>query len=398
MTRASFAVLRGGLPLAALLPLLLTWGCGGGTAVTTPVVTPTTIAITPPAAAIVFGALGRTVQLNVTGTSSAGVTATNANVTWTSSVASVASVSGTGLVTAVTPGSASITAVFSGVTSGAIPIVVAQVAATITVASTNITFDTLVTATRTRQFSAVAKDSTNNVLPAPTFAWSSSAPSVASVGAASGLVSSGTTAGIATITAAIGAISGTRAMVVRHYPATFTISPTSASIATNGGTQLFTGTSQDSVGTNVPITWLSLAPAIATVSPATGTSTTAAAAGNGTTYIVLTSGVRADSAALAVSNQGFAATVAVSVGNFFFKSGRNLTVPAVDTLGVGGTATWTWASGTHFVQSTGSPAFANGGTINGAGQTSVFTFGSVGTYSYICGIHGASMSGTIVVR
>lgn len=82
-----------------------------------------------------------------------------------------------------------------------------------------------------------------------------------------------------------------------------------------------------------------------------------------------------------------------------FTSNRNGTFnPAIDTVAVNGTVTWTWASGSiaHTVQSTGSPSFTSSGILSSGNHA--FTFSTAGTYSYDCAIHGAAMSGTIVVR
>jgi len=58
--------------------------------------------------------------------------------------------------------------------------------------------------------------------------------------------------------------------------------------------------------------------------------------------------------------------------------------------------TWTWAGGSHSVESTGSPSFTTSSTQ--ASGTYAFTFTTAGSYSYICGVHGASMSGRVVVQ
>jgi plastocyanin len=84
-----------------------------------------------------------------------------------------------------------------------------------------------------------------------------------------------------------------------------------------------------------------------------------------------------------------------------FKSVRNGTAnPAIDTLAVGGTVTWTWLSGTHGVQSTptgGSSFTSQVGTNTGSGTFQV-QFNSAGTYTYDCSIHGAIMYGSILVK
>jgi plastocyanin len=95
-------------------------------------------------------------------------------------------------------------------------------------------------------------------------------------------------------------------------------------------------------------------------------------------------------------------SVKVTVGNDFFKSVSNAsTHPAVDTVAVNGTVTWTWTStGTtrHSVESTGSPRFTSSIEMMGDGMTYSFRFTQPGTYTYDCAVHGPSMDGTIVVR
>ena len=94
--------------------------------------------------------------------------------------------------------------------------------------------------------------------------------------------------------------------------------------------------------------------------------------------------------------------VAVIVGNIFMKSGRNGTVnPAVDTVAVGGSVTWTWTSTgnvPHGIQSLASPSFPTGPVLTGDGNTYRVTFNTAGTYQYDCVVHGVMMLGTIVVR
>ena len=95
-------------------------------------------------------------------------------------------------------------------------------------------------------------------------------------------------------------------------------------------------------------------------------------------------------------------TAAVIVGNNFFKSAHNGTVnTAVDTVAVGGTVTWTWtntANVPHSIQSLGSPIFRSSTILTGDGSTYQVTFADAGTYQYDCAVHGAMMTGRIVVR
>ena len=90
-------------------------------------------------------------------------------------------------------------------------------------------------------------------------------------------------------------------------------------------------------------------------------------------------------------------TASVRVGNIFFTSNHNGTSnPAVDTVAVGGTVTWSWVAGSHSVQSTGSPSFTSSAVLSSGSYQ--FTFGTAGTYSYDCAVHGTAMTGQVVVR
>lgn len=92
----------------------------------------------------------------------------------------------------------------------------------------------------------------------------------------------------------------------------------------------------------------------------------------------------------------------LGVGDIFMKSGNNGSVnPAVDTVAVGGSVTWTWTNTgnvPHGIQSLGSPSFPTGTVLTGDGKTYRVTFNTAGTYQYDCLVHGTMMPGTIVVR
>lgn len=95
------------------------------------------------------------------------------------------------------------------------------------------------------------------------------------------------------------------------------------------------------------------------------------------------------------------ATAGVTVGNNLFRSNRNMTSnPAVDTVAVNGTVTWTWVNTgitTHSVASEGSPSFTSSALLTTPGQSYSFTFLAAGTYQYTCAVH-SSMTGRVVVR
>jgi plastocyanin len=95
-------------------------------------------------------------------------------------------------------------------------------------------------------------------------------------------------------------------------------------------------------------------------------------------------------------------TADVLLGNIFFTSVENSsTNPAVDTIAVGGTVTWTWRNtgiAEHSVRSQGTPSFTGSARKLGNGQTYTFTFTAPGIYSYDCAVHGSRMTGRIVVK
>ena len=91
----------------------------------------------------------------------------------------------------------------------------------------------------------------------------------------------------------------------------------------------------------------------------------------------------------------------VQVGNDFFQSAHNNSRPAVDTVAVGQTVTWTWTSTgstPHSVESEGTPSFTSSDVKTGNGMTYTMTFTAPGTYHYDCAVHGSMMSGTVVVQ
>jgi plastocyanin len=92
-------------------------------------------------------------------------------------------------------------------------------------------------------------------------------------------------------------------------------------------------------------------------------------------------------------------SASVDVGNVFFRSGHNGSInPAVDTVAVGGTVTWTWTeAGSHGVrfEDPGIPASAD---LAEAGSVFSTSFSIAGTFTYDCTIHGPLMSGTVVVK
>jgi uncharacterized protein YjdB len=163
------------------------------------------VTVTPATATI---APGQTVQLTATPKDGSGNPLSGRVVTWASSAPAVASVNGSGLVTGVAVGSATITATSEG-QSGIAAITVAIVP----VASVTVTPATATIAPgQTVQLTATPKDGSGNPLSGRVVTWASSALAVASVNG-SGLVT-GVAVGSATITATSEGQSGTAAVTV----------------------------------------------------------------------------------------------------------------------------------------------------------------------------------------
>ena len=99
--------------------------------------------------------------------------------------------------------------------------------------------------------------------------------------------------------------------------------------------------------------------------------------------------------------EGLRGLNAVTVGNNVFTSVYTATAhPAVDTVALGSTMTWT-LTGTgqvpHRIQSIGATMFPSSSVLVGAGTTYSVQFTAPGTYQYDCAVHGQAMTGTIVV-
>ena len=176
-------------------------------------------------------------------------------------------------------------------------------------------------------------------------------------------------------------------------PAVFTtleIEPATVSVTPNGGTQTLTARALDQNGaamSGLTVTYTSSDESKATVTNAGVV--TGVAAGTATITATGTVGTvqKTKTVNATVASPGQAATVQATVSNSF--------TPSSVTIAPGGQVTWTFAA-LHNVQFSGTGAPANI-TDRSTGSESR-TFPTAGTYNYICGIHGAGMSGTVRVQ
>ena len=99
--------------------------------------TPVATTLTLSATVLSFSSLGETEQLTATVRDQNGATMSGASVAWASSAVSVASVSSTGLVTAVADGTATVTAT-SGSATGTTSVTVEQVATSVTLSPSSL--------------------------------------------------------------------------------------------------------------------------------------------------------------------------------------------------------------------------------------------------------------------
>ncbi|MBL8961136.1 MAG: Ig-like domain-containing protein [Gemmatimonadetes bacterium] len=187
------------LPSSAFLLAFLA-ACGGGgdgAGTTPPPPAPATVATVDVSPASATLAIGATSQLSATPRDASGNALSGRTVTWASGNTAVATVNGSGLVTAVAAGSTTVTATADGRTG--------QATITVTpppVAAVVLNRDTAsVLAGGTVQLNATPRDAAGATLAGRTITWSSSATAVATVDA-TGLVSA-VTPGTATITATV---------------------------------------------------------------------------------------------------------------------------------------------------------------------------------------------------
>ena len=238
-------------------------GHSGSSAVTiTSVAAPVaSVNVTPASASLQVGAA---IQLTATPRDANGTALGGRVVTWASSASSVATVSSSGRVTGVAPGSATITATSEGKGgTSAITVTLVPVAA-VAVYPASAT----VPVGATIQLTATPNDSNGNPLSGRTVTWASSNTIVASVNG-SGLVT-GKVAGSATIRATSEGQSDSAAITVTSVPvASVTVSPAATNVAAGQAVQL-TATVKDASGnplTGRTVSWRSSDPTVAVVYP-----------------------------------------------------------------------------------------------------------------------------------
>jgi trimeric autotransporter adhesin len=236
-------------------------GQSGSATVTVTNVPVASVSVSPESASLTVGG---TRQFTATTRAQDGTVLTGRTVTWSTGNASVATVnSSTGLVTAVAPGSTSVTASSEG-QSGSATVTVTNVP----VASVSVSPESAsLTVGGTRQFTATTRAQDGTVLTGRTVTWSTGNASVATVNSSTGLVTA-VAPGSTSVTATSEGQSGSASVTVVPVPvASVDVSPETATV-TVGGTAQFTATPRDQAGTALTgrsISWTTGNPLIATV-------------------------------------------------------------------------------------------------------------------------------------
>ena len=208
--------------------------------------------------------VGQTLQLSATPEDSAGVSLAGRATSWATSAPAIATVSSTGIVNALSPGIATITAISEG-KSGTARITVSRVPVDAVVIAPSSATTTI---GRTVQLTARALDSAGGELTGRALSWSSDQPGVATV-SLTGLVTA-VSQGRALVLAASEGRVGSATIDVTPVPvASLVVAPASIALVVGSAQQLI-ATPMDAQGTALPgrvVTWISGAPSIASVSP-----------------------------------------------------------------------------------------------------------------------------------
>ena len=334
------------------------------------------VTVSPASATVAAGA---TAQLTATTLDAFGNVVTGRIITWSSGANGVATVSASGLVTAVAPGTASIVATSEGMSDTAAITVTTVPVASLTLAPAAAT----ITAGATVQLSATTRDAGGNILTGRAITWTSSATGIATV-SANGLVT-GVSAGTANVIATSEGKSDTAAITVTAVPvASLTITPASANLRVGGTVQL-SATTRDAGGnilTGRAITWTSSSTGVATVS-ANGLVTGVAA---GSANIIATSEGKSDTAAVTVTVVPVASLV-LTPATATITIGATVQLSAVTKDSAGGVLTGrttTWTS-----TATGVATVSANGLVSGV---------AVGTAQVIATSEGKSDTSSITVQ
>lgn len=350
-----------------------TAGSVTGTAVVSVEAVPAASVVVAPATVSLLAGASRTLAATVL--DSAGRALTGRTVNWTTNAPTIANVSSTGVVLAIAPGVATITARSEGRTSTSRVTVTAVPVASVTVSPASVSL----AVAQTLPLTARVADATGAVLNGRTVAWSTSKASVATVDATTGIVTAVAT-GTATITATSEGKKGTATVTVATVPvANIQVTPTNLAML-EGESQRLKATLLDANGkvlTGRAVSWIGGAPGVATVD-STGL---VSAVATGSAVIVASSEGARTSVPISVAPITVA-NVVVSPSTRLLESGRavQLTAKVTDIRGrviAGKTVTWT----------TSNPSRAS---VSATGRVVGIALGAVTVSASTDGVSGSS--------
>ena len=280
------------------------------TGVSSPASFPVTLAPGPAAAVTMsadtarFGALADTATYTASAQDAFGNDAVGA-LAWASADSTVATVSDSGRVTAVGPGTTLVTAA-SGAAADTLAVIVLQVPASVSVSPASDTVASGATVT----LAAAAADSNGNAIAGTSFTWSSSDSTIAAVDTMG--VVEGRVAGSARISAATGALADSAALTVTSgAAASVSVSPAALGLGALADTVRLAAAVYDGYGnviSGVSVAWSSSDTLVATVDSA-GLVTAVA---NGSAQVLAAAGSLADTAGVTVQQVGAGVTVTPS--------------------------------------------------------------------------------------
>lgn len=334
------------------------------------------VQVTPVAVSV---RVNRTAPLQALTLDADGATLSERLVTWTTSDATVATVSAQGVITAVSPGAATITATSEGRSAQAAVTVTPEPVATVSIAPAR---DTLAVGTE-RALSATVRDADGRVLTGRTVAWSVSDPDVASV-SSQGVVTALAPGSVSVAGVSEGRVGQATIVVLARLANAITLTPANSTLEV-GGTVMLTTQVTDPVGNILPdriVAYSSDNQAVATVN-AQGIVTAVA---RGTARITATSDGRSTSATVQVIDVPVATVqVLPSTVDVVLGTSRALTVQARSANG-------TLLSNRAVTWTSGAPTIA---TVTSGGVVSGVSVGVAVIAATVDGITGFS---TITVR
>ena len=305
---------------------------------------PAVVAVTPSTAEL--SALGATVRLSAEVRDQNGQPMPSAAVSWTSGALAVATVDGSGVVTAASNGAATITAT-AGAVSGAATVTVAQVVASVAVtpaADTVVEADTL-------RLAALAVDANGHEVTGTALAWTSADTLVAVVDN-EGLVTGVAVGAVAVEASTTSGLAGQAAIeVVAPVPSAVSVAPDSVVLVALGASARLSAEVLDQVDRvmeGAAVAWTSGDTMVAVVDSA-GVVT---AVSEGTAAVTATAGAASGTAAVTVAQVAGSVVVTPVADTVELGDTLRLAAEAFDENGhrVGG-AEFTWSSGDASVAS-----------------------------------------------